>query len=250
MRGVRCGLLMGCAALVLGACAPGSMGPGGMVPGGAEGETAAGAAAAPEPVVAAVDVAAVAAVAEPPEPELDPVLVAMYASARDGERTINAVDIARFDPKYLRQRVDYAGPEAPGTVVIDTAGRLLYFVEEGGTAMRYGVSIGREGFGWTGEGRIGRKAHWPRWTPPSEMIARDPKLEKWRGGMPGGPQNPLGARSLYIYFGEADSMYRVHGTNEPYSIGRAASSGCFRMLNQDVIDLYARVERGAPIVVR
>jgi lipoprotein-anchoring transpeptidase ErfK/SrfK len=160
------------------------------------------------------------------------------------------VDVAKFDPKYLRQEVSWEGPDAPGTIVIDTATRHLYLVEDGGTATRYGVAIGREGFGWTGEGRIGRRAHWPRWTPPPEMIKRDPKLAEWKGGMPGGPRNPLGARALYIYFGDNDSQYRVHGTNEPFSIGRAASSGCFRMLNQDVIDLYARVENGARIVVR
>jgi lipoprotein-anchoring transpeptidase ErfK/SrfK len=237
MRIVRQALLMSAVAVGLGACAPGIV---------ATTEEPVAAAAAPAP---AVEVARAVA-PEPPKPAVDPLIAAMYASRRDGDRTIPAVDVSRFDPRFLRQEMAWDGPEAPGTVVIDTGNRHLFLVLEEGRAMRYGVSIGREGFGWTGEGRIGRKAHWPRWTPPPEMIARDPSLAKWREGMPGGPNNPLGARSLYIYFGEQDSLYRVHGTNEPYSIGRAASSGCFRMLNQDVIDLYARVERGARIVVR
>ena len=107
----------------------------------------------------------------------------------------------------------------------------------------------RDGFGWTGSGTIGRSARWPRWTPPPEMIERDPSLAKWRDGQPGGVANPLGARALYIYFGGRDSGYRIHGTNTPKSIGWAASSGCFRMLNQDVMDLYERVELGAKVVV-
>jgi lipoprotein-anchoring transpeptidase ErfK/SrfK len=191
-----------------------------------------------------------ASVAAEPAPPPDPALAAMYASRGDGNWRLSAIDVASFDPRYLRQRVPFETTEAPGTIVIDTAARHLFLVEEDGMATRYGVSIGREGFGWTGEGTIGRKARWPRWTPPAEMIARDPSLERWREGMPGGPENPLGARALYIYFGDQDSLYRVHGTNEPRSIGRSASSGCFRMLNQDVVDLHARVPNGARIIVR
>lgn len=182
---------------------------------------------------------------EPP----DPALVAMYASRADGERTIPAIDVTQFHRGLLRNEVDYPTTEAPGTIVIDTHGPFLYLVEGEGKATRYGIAVGREGFGWTGSGVIARSARWPRWTPPPEMIERDPSLAKWRDGQPGGVSNPLGARALYIYFNGQDSGYRIHGTNTPKSIGWAASSGCFRMLNQDVIDLYDRVQMGAKVVV-
>ena len=186
-------------------------------------------------------------VALPPGP--DPELVATYAARADGERMVPAIDVTAFHRELLRNEVAFQTDEAPGTIVIDTRGPFLYFVEGGGRATRYGIAIGREGFGWTGAGTIGRGARWPRWTPPPEMIERDPSLEKWRDGQPGGVSNPLGARALYIYFDGRDSGYRVHGTNTPKSIGWAASSGCFRMLNQDVIDLYDRVQTGAKVVV-
>lgn len=186
------------------------------------------------------------ATAEPPT-AIHPVY---YAARLDGGREIAAVDAGRFDPAYLRRRVAFPIGEAPGTIVIDTRARQLYLVEGGGRAIRYGIAVGREGFGWTGKGTIERNARWPRWTPPSAMIARDASLAKWAGGMPGGPRNPLGARALYIYVGGRDSLLRIHGTNEPSSIGRAASSGCFRMLNQDVIDLHSRVAKGTRVVVR
>jgi len=182
-----------------------------------------------------------------PEPAAD--LVAHYAARDDRGTPVAAVDVAAYHPALLRNSVPFATAEAPGTIVIDTKGPFLYFVEPDGMATRYGIAIGREGFGWTGQGTIARTARWPRWTPPPEMIARDPSLERWRGGQPGGPANPLGARALYIYFGGSDSGFRIHGTNQPKSIGWAASSGCFRMLNQDVIDLYDRVATGAKVVV-
>jgi lipoprotein-anchoring transpeptidase ErfK/SrfK len=185
--------------------------------------------------------------AEPPPP--DPMLVAMYAARPDGSRTVPAIDVSQFHRALLRNEVDYATDQPPGTVVIDTRGPFLYLVEGEGRATRYGIAVGREGFGWSGTGVIARSAQWPRWTPPPEMIERDPSLEQWRAGMPGGVNNPLGARALYIYFDGRDSGYRIHGTNTPKSIGWAASSGCFRMLNQDVIDLYERVHRGARVVV-
>jgi lipoprotein-anchoring transpeptidase ErfK/SrfK len=187
--------------------------------------------------------------AAPPPPAPDPELVATYAARADGERMVPAIDVTAFHRELLRNEVDYPTAEAPGTIVIDTKGPFLYLVEGGGRATRYGIAIGREGFGWTGTGTIARTARWPRWTPPPEMIERDPSLEKWRDGQPGGVNNPLGARALYIYFGGQDSGYRIHGTNTPRSIGWAASSGCFRMLNQDVIDLYDRVAIGAKVVV-
>jgi lipoprotein-anchoring transpeptidase ErfK/SrfK len=187
--------------------------------------------------------------AAPSPPAPDPELVATYAARADGERTVPAIDVTAFHRALLRNEVDYPSAEAPGTIVIDTKGPFLYLVEGGGRATRYGIAIGREGFGWTGTGTIARTARWPRWTPPPEMIERDPSLEKWRDGQPGGVNNPLGARALYINFGGQDSGYRIHGTNTPKSIGWAASSGCFRMLNQDVIDLYERVAIGAKVVV-
>jgi lipoprotein-anchoring transpeptidase ErfK/SrfK len=183
------------------------------------------------------------------KPAPDPALVAMYASRADGERMLPAVDVTQFHRELLRNEVDYPSAEAPGTIVIDTKGPFLYLVEGEGRATRYGIAIGREGFGWNGTGTIARSAKWPRWTPPPEMIERDPYLAKWRDGQPGGVSNPLGARALYIYFNGADSGYRIHGTNTPKSIGWAASSGCFRMLNQDVIDLYDRVHMGAKVIV-
>lgn len=182
-------------------------------------------------------------------PGLIPADPKVYAARSDNGRNLPAIDVAAFHPELLRNRVAFQTSEAPGTIVIDTKGPFLYFVEPDGMATRYGIAIGREGFGWTGTGTIARTARWPTWTPPPEMIARDPSLKKWAGGMPGGVSNPLGARALYIYFGGADSGFRVHGTNQPKSIGWAASSGCFRMLNQDVINLYDRVGRGAKVVV-
>jgi lipoprotein-anchoring transpeptidase ErfK/SrfK len=191
----------------------------------------------------------VAEVSKAKAPGVDPELVAIYAARRDGDLVLPAVDVGAFHRELLRNRVEFATTEAPGSIVIDTKGPCLYFVEPEGMATRYGIAVGREGFGWTGAGTVQRTARWPRWTPPPEMIARDPSLEKWRGGQPGGISNPLGARALYIYFGGRDSGFRIHGTNTPKSIGWAASSGCFRMLNQDVIDLYDRVQKGAKVVV-
>lgn len=192
---------------------------------------------------------AAAAVPDPVKPAPDPALVAMYAARKDGAKTLPAIDVTAFHRELLRNEVDFPTTEAPGTVVIDTTGPFLYLVEPGGRATRYGIAVGREGFGWTGDGTIARRAKWPTWTPPPEMIARDPHVAKWAGGQPGGVTNPLGARALYINFGGADSGYRIHGTNTPKSIGWAASSGCFRMLNQDVIDLYDRVQIGAKVIV-
>ena len=204
--------------------------------------------------VAPVETPPPASRAAPTEPVIvkpapDPALVAMYASRADGDRTVPGIDVTQFHRELLRNEIDYPTAEAPGTVVIDTRGPFLYLVEGGGKATRYGIAVGREGFGWTGSGTIARGAKWPRWTPPPEMIKRDPALAKWKDGQPGGVTNPLGARALYIYFNGADSGFRIHGTNTAKSIGWAASSGCFRMLNQDAIDLYDRVAMGAKVVV-
>lgn len=166
---------------------------------------------------------------------------------------IPAVDLSRIDRRFYRQRVAYRTSERPGTIIVDTTNFYLYLVDENGTAMRYGVGLGRAGFEWAGRAKIGWKQKWPKWTPPGEMIARQPELEKWsaeNGGMPPGLDNPLGSRALYIFQDGEDTLYRIHGTPEVHTIGKAVSSGCVRMINQDIIDLYERVGSGTPIVVK
>ncbi len=155
-----------------------------------------------------------------------------------------AGEIARR--KYKRKLVSYRGSEAPGTIVIDTNDRWLYHVQENGKAMRYGIGVGKDGFTWNGTEKVTRKAKWPGWTPPPEMIVRERKNgRRLPSYMPGGPQNPLGARALYL----GNTIYRIHGTNEDWSIGRAVSSGCIRMLNGDVEHLYERVKIGTKVKV-
>ncbi|NTJ41678.1 L,D-transpeptidase [Agrobacterium larrymoorei] len=180
-------------------------------------------------------------------------LSARYASVEDGGHVIPAVPYQKIDPKYYRQRVLDPTGEKPGTVVVDTPGCFLYVVEPGGTAMRYGVGIGREGFAWQGEGIVHWRQPWPRWKVPDDMIARQPSLARYsveNGGMEPGIKNPLGARALYIFQDGKDTLYRLHGSPDWASIGKAASSGCVRLLNQDAIDLYTRVPYHARIVVR
>ncbi|MYZ46505.1 L,D-transpeptidase [Propylenella binzhouense] len=152
--------------------------------------------------------------------------------------------------EFRRQIVPFPTEEAPGTIIIDSASKHLYFVLAGGEAIRYGIGVGREGFGWHGVVRVGAKAEWPTWTPPSEMIAREPTLAQYSGGMPGGPDNPLGARALYLFDGGRDTMYRIHGTNEPWTIGHNVSSGCIRMMNHDVMELHYLAKVGAKVIVR
>jgi lipoprotein-anchoring transpeptidase ErfK/SrfK len=148
----------------------------------------------------------------------------------------------QMDPQFLRQRVDYQTNEPPGTIVIDTPHHFLFLVEAGGKAMRYGIGVGRPGFTWAGERTISAKKEWPDWVPPDEMLKRQPYLPHF---MAGGPDNPLGARALYL----GSTLYRIHGSNEPWTIGHNVSSGCIRMRNVDVIDLYDRVKVGAKVVV-
>jgi lipoprotein-anchoring transpeptidase ErfK/SrfK len=174
----------------------------------------------------------------------------------DGDRfPIPALKFSEVAPAYLRKEVDYVTREAPGTIVVDPSQRYLYFVEKGGRAVRYGVGVGGEGFGWSGVATVKSKQEWPDWYPPDEMLERKPELLKeitaLRSGfgMPGGPRSPIGARALYLWQGNKDTLYRIHGTNEPGSIGRSASSGCIRMINQDVIDLYRRTPIGTKVVV-
>ncbi len=147
-----------------------------------------------------------------------------------------------IDPQFKRQEVDYDGPQKPGTIVIDTKDKFLFLVEKSGKAMRYGIGVGREGFTWSGTETISRKAEWPDWTPPEDMLKRRPDLPTH---MDGGPENPLGARAMYL----GASLYRIHGTNEPYTIGTNVSSGCIRMMNEDVEDLYDRVKVGTKVIV-
>jgi len=142
-----------------------------------------------------------------------------------------------------KRTVDFDERHAPGTIIIDTSERKLYYVLGGGRAIRYGVGVGRAGFQWSGRSRVSRKAKWPGWTPPAAMRKREPWLPAY---MPGGPRNPLGARALYL----GATLYRIHGTNQAHTIGSAVSSGCIRMLNKEVIDLYNRVKVGAPVIVR
>jgi len=175
-----------------------------------------------------------------------------YRARVDGGFALISIPIEKMDKRLYRQRVKYKTSQKVGTIVVDTANKYLYLIESGGNAMRYGIGVGKQGFAWSGKAHIGWKQEWPKWTPPEEMIARKPKLAKWgvkNGGMPGGPSNPLGARALYLMKDGKDTLYRLHGTPQWGSIGTAASSGCIRLINQDVIDLYSRVPRGTSVVV-
>ena len=174
----------------------------------------------------------------------------MYAALPNEAFPVPAVDLSKIETRNLRQVVDYATAEWPGTIVVDAPDRFLYLVLEGGRALRYGIGVGRQGFSWSGRASIPFKRSWPKWTPPASMIEREPKLAKYRNGMEPGLDNPLGARALYLFQNGRDTLYRIHGTNEVSSIGKAVSSGCIRLLNQDVIDLYRRVTLGTEVVVR
>lgn len=184
------------------------------------------------------------------EPQFSALDLKRYGEV-EGERfRVPAVSLDDLRPQNLRQLVNYPTSHEPGTLVIDPKNRFLYLIQEGGKALRYGVGVGLEGLEFTGTATVERKAQWPSWTPTPNMIRRNPKLNApWARGMPGGESNPLGARALYLFKGGKDTLYRIHGTNEPQTIGEAVSSGCIRMMNQDVIDLYNRVPKGAKVVV-
>ena len=166
---------------------------------------------------------------QPAEPETE-----AYFGAQPGHPAM--------DPRYLKQEVDYDGKETPGTIIINTRERMLYLVQSSGRAMRYGIGVGRPGFTWAGVHHVTNKREWPDWTPPDEMLKRRPDLPRH---MAGGPDNPLGARAMYL----GSTLYRIHGSNEPWTIGTQVSSGCIRMRNEDVIDLYGRVKVGTKVVV-
>lgn len=173
----------------------------------------------------------------------DPYALGGIAPARGAQQNyVSAPVRAAFDPQYEKQDVPYAGPHAAGTLVIDTPKRFLYLVQGNGRALRYGIGVGRPGFEWAGAKTVSMKREWPDWRPPAEMLKRRPDLPTY---MAGGPENPLGARAMYL----GSSLYRIHGTNEPETIGRAVSSGCIRMRNEDVVDLYGRVKVGTKVIV-
>ena len=180
---------------------------------------------------------------------------ALYAPVSDERFPVPAVRLSDINPEYLRKAVFYPTHEQPGTIIIDPQNHFLYLVQGGGRALRYGVGVGRQGFGWSGVATIHDKQEWPDWYPPKEMLERQPELRRQVSelqsglGVPGGPRNPLGSRAMYLWQGNKDTLYRIHGTIEPWTIGRSVSSGCIRMINQDVIDLYQRTPVGARVVV-
>ncbi len=174
-----------------------------------------------------------------------------YDSIQDGEYFIPAVPARYLVSTNIRQEVPYTGPDAPGTIVVDVYSRRLYHVHEGGMATRYAIAVGREGLSFKGNGTIQRKAEWPSWQPTRNMIRTRPDLyAEYANGLPGGLDNPLGARALYLYRGGRDTLFRIHGTIDPASIGRATSAGCIRLFNQDAIHLFNNTEIGTPVNVR
>jgi lipoprotein-anchoring transpeptidase ErfK/SrfK len=196
---------------------------------------------------------------EPPSATLDPALRGEFAALYgriDGEPfPVPTVKLSEINPEFLRRPVYYPSNEPPGTIVIDPQRHFLYLVQGGGRALRYGVGVGREGFGWSGVATVHDKREWPDWYPPKEMLARQPDLRRQMSelpsgiGMPGGTRNPLGARAMYLFQGNKDTLFRIHGTVEPWTIGTSVSSGCIRMINQDAIDLYQRIPVGTRVVV-
>lgn len=193
---------------------------------------------------------AIAACAPTPPPGPPPP-VPGYEGIQDGEFYIAPVT-AQYLPDHVRRReIGWVGDERPGDIVVDTHARVLYFMLEPGKAMRYTIAVGREGLGFAGNGTIQRKQEWPSWTPTANMIRTRPDLyADYAGGLPGGLTNPLGARAMYLYRGGRDTYFRIHGTQEVSSIGRATSAGCIRLFNQDAIDLYNRVQLGTRVHVR
>jgi len=178
-----------------------------------------------------------------------------YGPIEDDVYPVRAFDYKKMSPAYLRQEIAYNGPYEPGTIIVDPRAHQLTLVQEGGRARRYGVGVGKQGFSWSGTATVNSKQAWPDWYPPKEMIARSPKLasevDKLQSGLgvSGGLRNPLGARAMYLWQGNKDTLFRIHGTLEPFSIGKSVSSGCIRMINQDAIDLFSRVNVGSKVVV-
>lgn len=181
---------------------------------------------------------------------------AVYGARTDSGPNGEPIEIGAVRPAYLtqqnaRQRVAYNGPERPGTIVVDPYARFLYHVLEGGEAMRFGIAVGQAGKNFSGSATISRKQAWPSWTPTANMVRTQPELYgPLKGGLKGGVDNPLGSRALYLYKGGRDTMYRIHGTMDPSSVGKATSAGCIRLFNQDVMDLFDEIPNGTPVKVR
>lgn len=165
------------------------------------------------------------------------------------DANINQNEKLEIAEEFRRTEIDFKSREPLGSIIVDPHSKYLYFIHAEDRAIRYGVGVGRQGFEWKGEAIIRRKAKWPRWTPPKRMVKRDAFAAKWSKGMPGGLENPLGARALYLFKGDVDTLYRIHGTTQPQSIGTATSSGCIRLINSEISDLYDRVKVGAKVVV-
>jgi lipoprotein-anchoring transpeptidase ErfK/SrfK len=173
----------------------------------------------------------------------------LYGPVPDEKFPIPAVDVIKIDPKYYRRTVAYDSTEAAGTIVVDPRNYYVYRIEGDGNATRYGANVGRQGFLWTGEAYVGRKAEWPIWTPPKEMIQRRPEAAKYAGGMKPGLDNPLGARTLYLYQNGAYTLYTIYSTSDPETIGTNLTSGCTGLLSQDMIDLYSRTPVKTKVIV-
>jgi len=173
----------------------------------------------------------------------------IYGPVPNEKFPIPAVDVAKLDPKYYRRTVRYESQEAPGTIIVDPANYFVYRIEGEGNATRYGANVGRAGFLWSGEAYVGRKSEWPIWTPPREMIQRQPEAAKYARGMPGGLDNPLGARTLYLYQNGVYTLYTIYSTSDPETIGTNLTSGCTGLLSQDMIDLYARTPVKTKVIV-
>ncbi|KMO12532.1 L,D-transpeptidase [Methylobacterium indicum] len=174
---------------------------------------------------------------------------ALYGPVPTEKFPIPATDISKLDPKYYRRTVQYASKEAPGTIVVDPKNYYVYRIEEGGLATRYGANVGRDGFRWSGDAYVGRKSEWATWTPPREMIKRQPEAAKWARGMPGGLENPLGARTLHLYQNGAYTLYTIYASSEPDTIGSGITSGCVGLLSQDMIHLYNQTPVKTKVVV-
>jgi lipoprotein-anchoring transpeptidase ErfK/SrfK len=173
----------------------------------------------------------------------------LYGPAPNEKFPIPAIDVSKIDPKYYRRTVRYDTKEAPGTIIVDPGHYYVYRIEGEGNATRYGANVGRAGFLWSGEAYVGRKAEWPVWTPPQEMIQRQPEARKYAGGMPGGLGNPLGARTLYLYRNGIYTLYTIYSTSDPETIGTGVTSGCTGLLSQDMIDLYSRTPIKTKVIV-
>jgi len=208
----------------------------------------------PDPGLQA-DAATGPATPTPVEPGVDTDYAALYGPVEGEPFPVPATKLSQINPGFMRKLVDYQTTEQPGTIIIDPAAHYLYHLLEGDKAMRYGVGVGREGFAWSGTATIKSKQEWPDWYPPSQMFQRQPEIKKMMAqlqsgtGMHGGPGNPLGARAMYLWQDNKDTLFRIHGTLEPWTIGKSVSSGCIRMINQDVIDLYGQTPVGTKVIV-